>query len=121
VGSQGDIGRYGDLAAVVFTENNHTAQNFTTDRRRLIEAIEKSAMVQSPGGFARPDSGALPVLTGDQAKRLDDPMGILHGSCSCGLCSIEALSRVSDALVSMPQQRKTGATAVGPIEALRSE
>jgi VWFA-related protein len=96
-----------DLAAVVFTENNHTAQNFTTDRRRLIEAIEKSAMVQSPGGFARPDSGALPVLTGDQAKRLDDPMGILHGSCSCGLCSIEALSRVSDALVSMPQQRKT--------------
>ena len=33
-----------DLAAVVFTENNHAAQNFTTDRTRLLAAIEKSAI-----------------------------------------------------------------------------
>ena len=35
--------RPSDLAAVVYTENNQAAQNFTTDRKRLLTAIDASA------------------------------------------------------------------------------
>jgi VWFA-related protein len=76
-----------DLAAVVYTENNHTAQNFTIDRRRLLAAIDTSVILPAPPGGG-------------------DPLGIQRGSCSCGLCSIEALGRVAEALRSLPQQRK---------------
>src|SRR5262249_51887823 len=34
-----------DRAAVLFTANAHTAQSFTSDRRLLTDAIEKSALV----------------------------------------------------------------------------
>jgi VWFA-related protein len=78
-----------DLAAVVFTENNHSAQSFTTDRQRLLTAIEKSAIFPAPRSASE-----------------EDVLGFRRGSCYCGSCSIEALGRVAEALRSLPDQRK---------------
>jgi VWFA-related protein len=78
-----------DLAAVVFTENARTAQNFTTDRGRLLAAIEQSSLFPAA---ASPDSR--------------DPFENMRGSCTCGLCSIETLARIAEGLRSVQQQRK---------------
>jgi VWFA-related protein len=87
----------GDLGAVLYTESNKTAQDFTTDRARLLTAIDRSMIFPAPsegqGGLATPES--------------PDRIGIMRGSCSCGLCSIEALEGVALALRALPQQRKT--------------
>jgi VWFA-related protein len=91
-----------DLAAVVYTENNHSAQNFTTDRRRLLMAIETSTILPGRHTGLRPAD----VVKNDLTPLANDPLGLTRGSCSCGVCSIEALSRVADALRSLPQQRK---------------
>jgi VWFA-related protein len=95
-----------DLAAVVYTENNHTAQNFTTDRRRLLAAIDRSAIFPGRTILARGDDSPMPAITPAQAQMLNDPLGITRGSCSCGVCSIEALGRVAEELRSLPQQHK---------------
>jgi VWFA-related protein len=79
-----------DLAAVVFTEHANTAQNFTSDRRLLLAAIDKAALFPAP---SRPDSA--------------DPLDNRRPSCPCGVCSIETLERVAEALVSLRQERKT--------------
>jgi VWFA-related protein len=78
-----------DLTAIVFTEHAGTAQNFTTDRGRLLTAIEQSSLFPAP---TSPDPR--------------DPFDNMRGSCACGLCSIEALARVAEGLRSIPHQRK---------------
>jgi VWFA-related protein len=91
-----------DLAAVVYTENNHAAQNFTTDRTRLLAAIEKSAIF--PGSVS-----SLSVNDARSANVIalaNDVYGSNRGSCACGLCSIDALRHVSQSLQSIPHQRK---------------
>jgi VWFA-related protein len=94
--------RPNDLAAVVFTENNHAAQNFTNDRQRLLRAIEKAPLVPgsatnvSPAGAPNPQLAALAA----------DPDGSTRGSCNCGLCSIDALGHVAQSLISIAHQRK---------------
>jgi VWFA-related protein len=91
-----------DLAAVVFTENNHTAETFTNDKKRLLAAIETSAIY--PGmtiGYAPP--------RGDRDidfRRAVDAGGDWRGNCVCGVCSISALEKVALALRSLPHQRK---------------
>ena len=101
-----------DLAAVVFTEHANTAQNFTSDRRLLLAAIDTAGLFPAP---SRPDSA--------------DPLDNRRPSCSCGVCSIEALERVAEALIPLRQQRKTilyispGVhvdTSMAPFEALPS-
>jgi VWFA-related protein len=77
-----------DVAAVVFTENSHSAQNFTKDRQLLLSAIEKAALLPSP----EDDFG--------------DPYGLQRPQCFCGACSVDALRQVADALGRLPQQRK---------------
>jgi hypothetical protein len=77
-----------DLAAVVFTEHANTAQNFTPDRRLLLAAIDKAALFPAP-------SRADPA----------DPLDNRRPGCSCGVCSIETLERVAEALVPLRQQR----------------
>jgi VWFA-related protein len=84
----------GDLGAVLYTESNRTAQDFTTDRARLLTAIDRSVIFPGPSPV-----GGDPLLS--------DSIGIMRGSCTCGLCSIEALERVALALRALPQQRKT--------------
>jgi VWFA-related protein len=101
-----------DLAAVVFTEHANTAQNFTSDRRLLLAAIDTAALFPAP-------SRADPA----------DPLDNRRPSCSCGVCSIATLERVAEGLVPLRQQRKTifyispgvhvGAS-ISPFEALPS-
>jgi VWFA-related protein len=79
-----------DLTAIVFTEHASTAQNFTTDRARLLTAIERSSLSPAP---TSPDPR--------------DPFDNMRGSCTCGLCSIETLARVAEGLRAVPQRRKT--------------
>jgi VWFA-related protein len=86
-----------DRTAVVYTESNRTAQDFTSDRTRLLAAIDRAAIFPSPT-----------AVTGSTASPLmGDPIGIMRGSCTCGLCSIETLEQVAVALRALPQQRKT--------------
>jgi VWFA-related protein len=86
-----------DLTAIVFTEFARTSQNFTTDRTRLLSAIDTSVLF--PGGHT----------TGVQLERemLQREGANQRGSCVCGLCSIETLGHVAEALRSVQQQRKT--------------
>ena len=79
-----------DLAAIVFTEHAKTAQNFTSDRRLLLAAIDTAPLFPAP-------------ISGDPA----DPLQNRRGSCPCGVCSIETLERVAEGLVPLRQQRKT--------------
>jgi VWFA-related protein len=101
-----------DLAAVVFTEHAKTAQNFTSDRRLLLAAIDTAPLFPAP-------SSADPA----------DPLQNRRPSCSCGVCSIETLERVAEGLAPLRQQRKTifyispgvqVSTSMSPFEALPS-
>jgi VWFA-related protein len=101
-----------DLAAVVFTEHAKTAQNFTSDRRLLLAAIDTAPLFPAP-------SSADPA----------DPLQNRRPSCSCGVCSIETLERVAEGLAPLRQQRKTifyispgvqVSTSMFPFEALPS-
>jgi VWFA-related protein len=73
----------GDLAAVGHTIYGDS-QNFTTDKTRLKRAI---------------DSGAFGTN-----KRAE---GVEWGNCNCGVCRLEAITRIADALRRDSQRRKT--------------
>jgi VWFA-related protein len=73
----------GDLAAVGHTIYG-VMQNLTADKSRLKRAIETTAM------------GSI--------KRAD---GEEWGSCECGVCRLEAITKVATALAGEPQRRKT--------------
>ena len=88
-----------DLAAVLFTENSRTSQGFTTDRRRLLAAIDKAALVPSPDVDMRKDI----IMSADD---VNDPFGVNRPNCNCGVCSIAALGRIADALRPLAGQRK---------------
>lgn len=72
-----------DVAAVVFTIDNRRPQDFTTDRARLLAAIDR---VQ-PG---LSEAGA----------------GEGRAACDCGLCSIRSLTESAKYLRGVPMQRK---------------
>lgn len=93
-----------DLAAVIFTENSHQSQNFTRDRRLLLDAIDKAPLVPSPTvdlAFYQ-DMATTGLVTTEAA----DPFGINRPSCDCGACSIETLGRVADGFLALQGQRK---------------
>jgi len=75
----------GDLAAVVYTSVG-VPQNFTADRRLLRAAIDQ------------------PFLGIDVNP--DDPFGGHRGECRCGLCSLEVMTNVADAVREVPHRRK---------------
>jgi VWFA-related protein len=81
---RGVVGRLGpsDLAAVIFTRDNRHAVDFTNDRARLIEAVDK----MSPG-FAY------------SGQRMNDELYWFFSS-------ISTLGRVSSYLRTVPQRRK---------------
>jgi VWFA-related protein len=88
-----------DLAAVLFTENSRTAQGFTTDRRRLLAAIDNAALTPSPDVDMRTDIS-------ESVHDMGDPFGVNRPSCDCGICSIEMVGRIADALRPLAGQRK---------------
>jgi VWFA-related protein len=73
---------FGDLAAVIYTARG-VPQNFTADRRLLLSAIEQPFL-----GLA------------------DDGSEGQRGECRCGVCTLEAMTVVADALREVPQRRK---------------
>ena len=73
----------GDLTAVSHTIYG-VAQNLTTDKARLRRAIESSA------------AGTVKRAEGED-----------WGSCNCGTCRVEAITRIATALRNEPQRRKT--------------
>lgn len=76
-----------DLAAVLFTKSNQHAQDYTSDKSRLLKAVDRYSM-----GFR--DMGAVdPSLPNTDAY--------YYGS------SIEVLVRITEALIALPQRRKT--------------
>jgi VWFA-related protein len=87
-----------DLAAVVFTRDNRTAQSLTLDRRRLRTAIERSTIF--PGSSADEASDDA----GEGEMRLDPASQT--GDCPCGICAFETLRQVAQSLVSVEDRRK---------------
>jgi VWFA-related protein len=96
-----------DLAAVVFTSgfaNGGVPQNFTADRARLLEAVNRPfAMTPhnppkgSPFHDPRNENGVM----------IDDPEGYESGDCYCRMCVPEAIARVADTVRDVRGRRKT--------------
>ena len=84
-----------DRAAVVYAMNNHTAQTFTPDRRLLRAAIQRSAIFTD-----------LPEVSVDTVSGPTTIDAGAQGGCWCGVCPIEALRRVAEALQPLSEQRK---------------
>jgi len=77
-----------DLAALVSTSGVYSPQNFTADRSRLVKAINQRDWSTESGSAPWSIDGG------------DDPR------CFCGLCVLETLTNVSDALRDIPRRRK---------------
>ncbi len=84
-----------DLAAVVST-NNGAVQNLTADRTRLLGAINASDLSSDLSDEAKGIFAAMGV-------KLDS---LADGRCLCGLCVLETIERVADAVRSAPRRRK---------------
>ncbi len=80
-----------DLAAVVSTSNG-AVQNLTADRERLLRAIN----------HGDPSTGITPAA--EQIMGKQDPLS--DGRCLCGLCVLETITRVADAVQDTPRRRK---------------
>ena len=77
-----------DLGALVSTSGPYKPQNFTADRGRLVTAImQRDWSTESTGYLWSLDEG------GD-------------GRCLCGLCVLETVTRISDAVREAPRRRK---------------
>ncbi len=78
-----------DEATVIFTKPSGTAgtpQGFTADHARLRAAINQ------------PFAVALTDPHPDRNMRIIDPDGLESGECYCGLCTLEGLTRLGQAL-----------------------
>jgi len=82
-----------DLAALVST-SGAVPQNLTADRARLIHAINQPRDWST--GISKEQKDVLIIP--------DDPLS--DGRCLCGLCVLETLTRISDALQNTPRRRK---------------
>ena len=95
----------GDLAAVVFTSTFSNAgipQNFTSDRARLLAAINRpfaAALVEPCGILADPRN--------HNCEMLKDPEAYESGDCLCRVCVLEAIGRIADAVRDVPSRRKS--------------
>jgi VWFA-related protein len=78
-----------DLAAVVYARQG-VPQNFTADRTRLLTAVNR------------------PVVGLGEAEDAADHQS---GECPCGVCLLEAITRIADAVREVPQRRKALAGA----------
>jgi VWFA-related protein len=85
-----------DLGAVVSTANNavqnERVQNLTSDRARLLRAINSA----DPATSWSPEAE---IIMGK-----NDPLS--DGRCLCGLCVLETITRVADAVQNMPRRTK---------------
>ena len=77
-----------DVAAVISTSGAYTPQTFTSDRTRLVRAINQRDWSTESGLFPWSIDGG------------GDPR------CFCGLCVLETLTNVSEAVRNIPRRRK---------------
>jgi len=84
-----------DLAAVVSTSNG-AVQNLTADRARLLRAINAS----DPSTGISKEAEGIWAAVGLTVDPLAD------GRCLCGLCVLETITRVADAVRGTPRRRK---------------
>jgi VWFA-related protein len=89
-----------DLAAVVSTKHgamqNQAVQNLTSDRTRLLRAIEYG----DPSTGLSPEAAGIWASLGLTLNPLED------GGCLCGVCVLETITRVANALDQTPRRRK---------------
>ena len=88
-----------DLAAVVSTSNG-AVQNLTSDRSRLLRAISGSDLSTDISDEAKEIEASVFALTGRTWSALNDPR------CQCGLCVLETITRVADAVQNTSRRRK---------------
>ena len=89
----------GDLGAVVSTSNG-AVQNLTSDRSRLLRTLEESDLSTDISDEAKEIEAAIFALTGRNWSTLND------GRCLCGLCVLETIERIADAVQGTPGRRK---------------
>jgi VWFA-related protein len=89
----------GDLAAVVST-NNGAVQNLTADHSRLLHAIGASDLSSEISDVGKEIEAEVFALTGRTWSTLND------GRCQCGLCVLETVTRVADAVQTIGRRRK---------------
>jgi VWFA-related protein len=89
----------GDLAAVVST-NNGAVQNLTADHSRLLRAISASDLSSEISDVGKEVEAEVFALTGRTWSTLND------GRCQCGLCVLETITRVADAVQTTGRRRK---------------
>jgi VWFA-related protein len=90
-----------DLAAVLSTSNAHSSQDFTSDRQRLVAAVDDAALI--PEIAEPPNPGSFIPLQD-------------VGDCYCRLCAVEALGSLAEALRSVPGERKVVLyISIGPV------
>jgi VWFA-related protein len=82
-----------DLASVVFTRDNRNAQEFTSDRARLLKAIDAFEY----GGRTI----GLPKLEGGGG-----PTGFIYAESVAFFASVGTLTRIAESLADLPQRRK---------------
>ena len=89
----------GDLGAVVSTSNGAT-QNLTSDRARLLRTLDESDLSTDISDEAKEIEAAVFALTGRSWSTLND------GRCLCGICVLDTIARVADAVQGTPGRRK---------------
>jgi VWFA-related protein len=90
----------GDMAAVISTSGG-VPQNFTSDRARLMRAINQRDWSTGPSGEVQQiEAGIHQGFEGVFTPLTD-------ARCLCGLCVPETITRVADALQDVPRRRKS--------------
>jgi VWFA-related protein len=91
----------GDLAAVVSTSGGRS-QNLTSDRTRLLRAIQDRDLSTGISSDAREIEEMLQASMGLPQRWTD----LNDGRCLCGLCVLDTIARVADAVQEAPRRRK---------------
>jgi VWFA-related protein len=95
----------GDLGAVVFTSgfaNAGSPQNFTADRARLLDAINRPILPAMTSDCA----GASSDPRNFNCVMIVDPEGYQSGDCHCRACVMDTITRVADAVRPVEGRRK---------------
>ena len=99
----------GDLAAVVFT-GNARSQDFTTDRSRLLAAIDGSNPAEElSDSIAERWETLAADLFEDLGRAPPSTMAAVDFSagCACGACVLETIGRIADAVRDVAGRRKS--------------
>ena len=84
-----------DLAAIVSTSNG-AMQNLTSDRTRLLRALNEG---DPSGGISEDQAEVLAAVDIEL-----NPMG--DGRCLCGVCVMDTITRIAEAIQQTPRRRK---------------